>query len=86
MATGGPVEGLRGRHPPVDDERRVVDVGDRQAPDVVRLAVVPVDAPEADRLVADAQALDALERVGHHHVALDERLRRPDPALAQRGP
>jgi len=64
----------------------VVDVGDRQAPDVVRLAVVPVDAPEADGLVADPQALDPLERVRHHHVALDERLGRADAALAQRGP
>ena len=85
MAAGGPVEGLRRRHPPVDDQRRVVDVGHRQAPDVVRLAVVPVDAPEADGLVADPQALDALERVGHHDVALDERLRRAHAALAQRG-
>jgi hypothetical protein len=85
MAASGPVEGLRGGHAPVDHQRRVVDVGDRQPPDVKRVAVVPVDASEADGLVANRQALDALERVGHHDVALDERLRRAHAALAQRG-
>ena len=63
----------------------MVDVGHRQAPDVERVTVVPVDSPEADGLVADRQPLDALERVGHHHVALDERLRRAHTALAERG-
>ena len=85
MAPGGPVEGLGRGHPPVDHQRRVVDIGDREASDVKRLPIVAVDAPEADGLVANRQAFDALERVRNHDVPLHESLRRAHSALAESG-
>ena len=82
---GGPVEGLGDRGAPVDDERREVVVGDRDAPDVERLdglggartrrSVVgrrqQVEAAEAQRRVADVEAGQAAAGVGLGGLALE---------------
>ena len=46
---GGPVEGLGGRRPPVDQQRLVVGLREAEPADVVAGAVAHVEAPEAQR-------------------------------------
>ena len=51
----GPVERLRNRRPPVDDQRRVLVVLDREPPDVPGGTVVEVETAEHERGVADVE-------------------------------
>ena len=82
---GGPVEGLGDRGAPVDDQRREVVVGDRDAADVEGLASAgrrrpvglgrrrrqEVEAAEAQRRVADVEAGQAAAGVGLGRLALE---------------
>ena len=78
---GGAVEGLGHRGAPVDDERREVVVGDRDAADVERAVGVgrdrrlgagtQVEAAEAQRRVADVEAGQAAAGVGLGRLPLE---------------
>ena len=75
FAPGGPVEGLGHRSPPVDDHRLLVLVADRDAADVEgRGVVLAVDAPEAQRGVAQLELGEPLEHGVPDDVALEARL------------
>ena len=82
VAAGRPVERLGDGRAPVDDQRLLVDVGHGQATDVEALARRAVDPPEAQRLVAQAELLDAGEGRAHDHVALLPGLVGAAPAVA----
>ena len=90
LAAGGPVERLGHRGPPVDDDRLLVLVGHRQAPDVVgvarrrlRVAVAVarlVDAPEHERGVAEVELGEPVGDRVLDHVALEPGLLGAAPA------
>ena len=65
----GPVEGLGGRGPPVDQQRLVVGFRQAEAADVVPGAVVHVEAPEAQRQVADVEGGEPVLQVDGQGVA-----------------
>ena len=85
---GRPVERLGDRRAPVDDERGLVVVGDRDAADVVPVAVgggagvvgLQVEAAEHQRGVADLEVGQAALGVGDGDVALEPGLVGPAPA------
>ncbi len=83
VPSGGPVEGLGHRCPPVDYQRLVVRPVDGQTTDVEGLGVGggavavepvlvdhPVDPPEGQRLVADIELLEAGQAGAHDDVSL----------------
>jgi hypothetical protein len=81
VATGGPVEGLGDRCPPVDDDRLAVLVGDGETADVEALDGVgrlggAVDATEDQRGVAQVEVGEPLEECLVERVALEAGLER----------
>ena len=84
---GCPVERLRDRGAPVDDERALVVVGDRDAADVVPVAVgggagvvgLQVEAAEHQGCVADLERRQSPLGVGDGDVALEPGLVGPAP-------
>ena len=83
LAARGPVERLGHRGPPVDDQRVVVLVGDGDATDVEALAavgLVPVDATEHQRGVADVELGQAAHDALVDDLALEAGLVGAPPA------
>ena len=81
LATGGPVEGLGHRRPPVDHDRIGVLVGDGEPADVealdaVRALGIPVDAPEHQRRVAEIEVGEPLDQGFVERIALEAGLER----------
>ena len=69
-----PVEGFGDRSPPVDDQRRVVGVLHREAPDVIGVAGLEVEPPEAQGRFADVEVGEATLRDVVGDVALESGL------------
>ncbi|MEJ7720635.1 MAG: hypothetical protein WKF58_09390 [Ilumatobacteraceae bacterium] len=76
LTSGGAVEGLGHRRPPVDDDRFAFLVGHCEAADVVRLVVGAVDAPEHEGSITEIEIDKALDQGFVDGVALEPRLER----------
>jgi len=89
LTTGGPVEGLGHRGPPVDDQRVVVLVGHGDATDVVSLpadGLRAVDATEDQRGVPDRQLRETAHDAVVDDLPLETGLvRAPPPDLDHAG-
>ena len=85
IPTGGPVEGLRHRGPPVDDDRLLVFVGHGQPPDVEPLTGLGVDPAEDQRGGTQLEAAQPVQDLLLDHVPLVAGLgRSPPPDLDHR--
>ena len=86
-AAGRPVEGLGHRCPPVDHDRLLALVGDRETTDVVAVVApvrllgrVQVDAAEAQRRIAQLQLRQPVDDRVEDDLALEPGLLGPAPA------
>jgi hypothetical protein len=77
LDTGRTVERFGHRRAPIDHQRIEFFIRDRQTSHVVLVDATPliggvVDATEEERLVADGQLVQAMQRRTHDHVTFDE--------------